>query len=221
MSVLSSTGRRGLMLVVSSPSGAGKTTLTRSLLDDPEVEVDLSVSVTTRPRRPSEVDGVHYHFITTRQFEAMRESGQLLESAEVHGNFYGTPREPVEQALSSGRDVLFDIDWQGTMQLYQSARADVVSVFVLPPAIAELKNRLERRAQDSADVIAKRLDNARVEIPQWEQYDYILVNEDLNRSYTTLKAILFAERARRQRMPQLGTFVDALISDLDTIVGKP
>ncbi|WP_229729429.1 guanylate kinase [Agaricicola taiwanensis] len=210
-------GRRGLMLVVSSPSGAGKTTLTRSLLDDPEVEVDLSVSVTTRTRRPSEVDGVHYHFIPTRQFEAMRESGQLLESAEVHGNFYGTPREPVERALAEGRDVLFDIDWQGTMQLYESARADVVSVFVLPPAIAELKSRLERRAQDSSEVISRRLENARVEIPQWSKYDYILVNEDLDRSYTTLKAILFAERARRDRMAGLAVFVDGLMSDLEAL----
>jgi guanylate kinase len=206
---------------VSSPSGAGKTTLTRALLDDPEAQVELSVSVTTRTRRPSEVDGVHYHFITTRQFDAMRESGQLLESAEVHGNFYGTPREPVEKALSEGRDVLFDIDWQGTMQLYETARSDVVSVFVLPPAIAELKRRLERRAQDSSEVISRRLENARVEIPQWARYDYVLVNEDLDRSYTTLKAVLVAERARRERIPGLGDFVAGLMSDLETLTKQP
>lgn len=214
MSASFSTIRRGLMLVVSSPSGAGKTTLTRSLLDDNEVDVELSVSVTTRARRPSEVDNVHYHFVSQRQFDAMRESGQLLESAEVHGNFYGTPRDPVEKALTEGRDVLFDIDWQGTMQLYETARPDVVSVFVLPPTVVELKSRLERRAQDSSEVIARRLDNARVEIPQWEKYDYVIVNEDLNRSYTTLKAILIAERARRARMVGLGGFVGGLMDEL-------
>src|SRR5205085_2993026 len=141
--------RRGIMLVVSSPSGAGKTTLTRTLLAE-EKNISLSISVTTRRKRPSEIDNVHYHFISMREFEALREAGGLLEWAEVHGNCYGTPREPVEAALAAGRDMLFDIDWQGTRQLYRTMRADIVSVFVLPPSAAELKARLERRAEDSA-----------------------------------------------------------------------
>ena len=146
--------RRGIMLVVSSPSGAGKTTLTRNLLEQEE-NVSLSISVTTRPRRASEIDGVHYHFITKRRFESMRDSDELLEWAEVHGNYYGTPREPVEAALAAGRDMLFDIDWQGTQQLYAKMRSDVVSVFVLPPSASELKARLERRAEDSGAVITR------------------------------------------------------------------
>src|SRR3954462_14757643 len=151
--------RRGIMLVVSSPSGAGKTTLTRNLLEMEE-NVSLSVSVTTREKRSSEIDGVHYHFISKRRFQAMRDSDELLENAEVHGNYYGTPREPVETALSAGRDMLFDIDWQGTQQLYAKMRSDVVSVFVLPPSAEELKHRLERRAEDSGKAIPRRLKNA-------------------------------------------------------------
>ena len=158
--------RRGLMLVVSSPSGAGKTTLTRNLLEREE-NVSLSISVTTRTRRPSEIDGVHYHFVSQRRFDVMRDAGDLLEWAQVHGNCYGTPREPVEKALDDGRDVLFDIDWQGTQQLYKAMRADVVSVFVLPPTAEELRSRLERRAEDSDDVIRQRLRNAAAEIPHW------------------------------------------------------
>jgi guanylate kinase len=205
--------RRGIMLVVSSPSGAGKTTLTRNLLETEE-NVSLSVSVTTRSRRPSEIDGVHYHFISQRRFDAMRDGDELLEWAEVHGNCYGTPREPVEKALSAGRDMLFDIDWQGTQQLYRAMRVDVVSVFVLPPSAAELKMRLERRAEDSPGVIKDRLRNAAEEIPHWNEYDYVLVNRDLDKSFARLRAILTAERLKRVLMPNLTTFVAELLADL-------
>jgi guanylate kinase len=210
--------RRGLMLVVSSPSGAGKTTLTRNLLEQ-EKDVALSISVTTRPRRPSEIDGVHYHFVSQRQFDVMRDSGDLLEWAEVHGNCYGTPRQPVEEALIAGRDVLFDIDWQGTQQLYKAMRDDVVSVFVLPPSAAELRSRLERRAEDSDAIIQQRLRNAAAEIPHWEEYDYILVNRDLNESFSRLRAILTAERLKRARRSEIGQFVAGLLVDLGKITG--
>jgi len=205
--------RRGIMLVVSSPSGAGKTTLTRNLLEQEE-GVSLSISVTTRPRRPSEIDHVHYHFITQRQFDIMRDSGDLLEWAEVHGNCYGTPREAVEEALAAGRDVLFDIDWQGTQQLYKKMRDDVVSVFVLPPSADELKARLERRAEDTGDSIARRLRNAAGEIPHWQEYDYVLVNRDLDKSFTRLRSILTAERLKRVHRADLEAFVVKLTSDL-------
>jgi guanylate kinase len=208
--------RRGIMLVVSSPSGAGKTTLTRNLLEQEE-NVSLSISVTTRARRASEIDGVHYRFISTREFAAMRDTGQLLEWAEVHGNFYGTPREPVEAALSQGHDVLFDIDWQGTLQLYKTMRDDVVSVFVLPPSAAELKSRLERRAEDSAEVITRRLRNAAEEIPHWPEYDYVLVNRDLDKSFARLRSILMAERLKRVQRPDIENFVDKLLVDLRKI----
>jgi len=208
--------RRGIMLVVSSPSGAGKTTLTRNLLEQEE-NVSLSISVTTRVRRPSQIDGVHYHFVSKRHFEVMRDSDELLESAEVHGNLYGTPREPVEKALASGRDVLFDIDWQGTQQLYQKMRNDVVSVFVLPPSASELKVRLERRAEDTDETIARRLRNAADEIPHWTEYDYVLVNRDLDKSFARLRAILTAERLKRVLLPELSNFVANLLSDLKQI----
>lgn len=208
--------RRGIMLVVSSPSGAGKTTLTRNLLEQEE-NVSLSISVTTRARRASEIEGVHYRFISPRQFEVMRDSGDLLEWAEVHGNFYGTPREPVEVALKEGHDVLFDIDWQGTQQLYKAMRHDVVSVFVLPPSAEELKSRLERRAEDSADVIARRLRNAAEEIPHWPEYDYVLVNRDLDKSFARLRSILTAERLKRVARPDIEGFVETLLADLRKI----
>jgi guanylate kinase len=208
--------RRGIMLVLSSPSGAGKTTLTRNLLEQEE-NVELSVSVTTRPRRPSEIEGVHYHFVTKQQFEGMRDSRQLLEWAEVHGNYYGTPREPVEAALIAGRDVLFDIDWQGTQQLYKTMRNDVVSVFVLPPSANELKMRLERRAEDSEAIISERLRNAAEEFRHWNEYDYILVNRDLDKSFTRLQSILTAERLKRVKMPNLEKFVAQLLVDLKKI----
>ncbi|MDJ0930835.1 guanylate kinase [Breoghania sp.] len=201
--------RRGLMFVLSSPSGAGKSTIARSLLEQ-DRELTLSASVTTRERRGSEIDGAHYRFISRKQFLSMRDEGNLLESAKVHGNFYGTPREPVETALSGGKDVLFDIDWQGTLQLYEAARADVVSVFILPPSIKELRSRLERRAEDSAEVIDKRLQNARSEIEHWNEYDYVLINDDLNKTFHEIQKILSAERRRRVRNLGMKTFVEAL-----------
>ncbi len=209
--------RRGIMLVVSSPSGAGKTTLTRNLLREEE-NVSLSVSVTTRPRRPSEIEGVHYFFVSKRHFEAMRDGGELLEWAEVHGNYYATPREPVERTLSDGRDMLFDIDWQGTRQLLEKMRDDVVTVFVLPPTAEELKARLERRAEDSAAIIKQRLQNALEEIAHWPEYDYILVNRDLDKSFARLRAILTAERLKRVKMLDLEHFVDGLLTDLKTLI---
>ena len=208
--------RRGIMLVVSSPSGAGKTTLTRSLVEK-DRNLKLSISVTTRPKRPSEVDGVHYNFISRSRFEAMRRAGELLEFAKVHGNLYGTPRRPVEKALEAGHDVLFDIDWQGAQQLYQKMRADVVSVFVLPPSARELKARLERRAQDSGDTIRKRLQNAANEIPHWAEYDYVLVNRDLDRSFRDLRGILTAERAKRRGRAKFVNATQRLLADLKKI----
>jgi len=205
--------RRGVMLVISSPSGAGKSTLARSLIESDKA-IQLSVSVTTRDRRPSEVEGVHYYFVDKRRFDAMRRAGDLLESAEVHGNFYGSPREPIERALAAGNDVLFDIDWQGTQQLYAKMRTDIVGVFILPPSAVELKHRLERRAEDSGDIIQRRLRNARTEIEHWKEYDYVLVNEDLNRTFEQLKHILAAERTRRTRQNTLAAHVANLDQDL-------
>lgn len=213
--------RRGIMLVLSSPSGAGKTTLSRNLLEQENIDdpgkLELSVSATTRARRPSEIDGVHYHFLSKRQFESMRDRGDLLEWAEVHGNYYGTPREPVEKALGEGRDVLFDIDWQGTRQLLEKMRDDVVTIFVLPPSAQELKARLVRRAEDSDMVIAERLKNAAEEFLHWNEYDYILVNRDLDKSFARLRAILIAERLKRVKMPNLESFVGKLLADLKKI----
>jgi guanylate kinase len=206
-------GRRGLMLVLSSPSGAGKTTLTR-LLRDEEPSLTLSVSVTTRKRRPSEVDGVHYRFIEVAEFEALRERGDLLEWAEVHGNFYGSPRREIERALAAGKDILFDIDYQGAMQVRQKAPDDVVSIFILPPSIPELRRRLDRRAEDSADVIERRLAAARTEIDRWRDYDYVLVNDDLDRTFARLRAILSAERLKRERQVGLPDFVEGLLAAL-------
>ena len=204
--------RRGLMLILSSPSGAGKTTLTRMLLQTKAFDLTLSISVTTRPRRSSEVDGIHYSFITGKQFEALRDGGDLLEWAEVHGNFYGTPREPVERTLAEGRDVLFDIDYQGTQQVKAKAGDDVVTVFILPPSMKELQARLERRAEDSGDAIAKRLANARNEIRRWEHYDYVLVNDDLQTTFDKLLAIVTAERHKVARQKDgIGTFVERLL----------
>lgn len=203
--------RRGLLLILSSPSGAGKSTLTENLVrQDPTIS--LSVSVTTRPKRPSEIDAVHYRFIGLEDFRELRDRGDLLEWAEVHGNFYGTPRKPVEQALAAGEDMMFDIDWQGTEQIAEKMRSDVVSVFVLPPSMEELKARLERRAEDTPDVIARRLANAREEIAKWDSYDYVLVNDDLERAFGELKSILTAERTRRERQPELAGFVDRLLA---------
>jgi guanylate kinase len=204
--------RRGLMLVISSPSGAGKSTIARNLLEA-DHQLSLSVSVTTRPRRPSEIDGVHYHFITHREFERLRDSDALLEFAEVHGNFYGTPREAAEVAMAEGRDMLFDIDWQGALQLQEKMRADVVGIFILPPSLAELKSRLFRRAEDTADVIGVRLDNARDEIQHWREYDYVVINEDLNLAFDSVRSIVTAERLRRDRRPGLFDFVSSLLGE--------
>ena len=204
--------RRGLMLVLSSPSGAGKSTLSRLLLQD-ETDLSLSVSVTTRPRRPSEVNGVHYHFIDPAEFVAQRDRGDLLEWAEVHGNLYGTPRGAVEASLAAGGDVLFDIDWQGTRQLAEAMPEDLVRIFVLPPSMAELRARLERRAEDGADVIGRRLANARNEIRHWDEYEYVIVNEDLQASLSTARTILHAERQKRIRQPALGEHVTKLLAE--------
>ena len=206
------TKRRGLLLILSSPSGAGKTTLTRMLLQDKALDLTLSVSVTTRERRSSEADGIHYHFITARQFDAMRAAGDLLESAEVHGNRYGTPRAPVEKVLSEGRDMLFDIDWQGAQQLREALGVDVVSIFILPPSMRELRARLDRRAEDSSVQIAARLENARKEIARWRHYDYVLINDDLQRAYGQIVAIIAAERLRRPRVEKgVEEFVKTLL----------
>ena len=203
--------RRGLMLILSSPSGAGKTTLTRNLKS--ENNLDLSISVTTRAKRPSEIEGVHYRFIDRAAFDAMRQHNDLLEWAEVHGNGYGTPRKEVEASLAAGRDVLFDIDWQGTQQIVKKARADVVTIFILPPSMAELRSRLIRRAEDAEEVIVKRLANARDEIARWSQYDYVIVNHDLQAAYESIKAILTAERLKRSRAVGLNDFVDQLLTE--------
>ncbi|ATQ69509.1 MULTISPECIES: guanylate kinase [Methylosinus] len=206
--------RRGIVLILSSPSGAGKTTLTRMLLQSRELDLTLSISVTTRARRSSEVDGIHYSFISQKRFEAMRESGELLEWAEVHGNFYGTPRAPVEEILNEGRDALFDIDYQGTQQVREKMGADTVTVFILPPSMKELRARLERRAEDSRETIERRLDNARNEIQRWKAYDYVLVNDDLQRTFDDLIAILRSERQRRpRRMKGIEAFVERLLNE--------
>ena len=200
------------MFVISSPSGAGKGTLSRNILDT-DRDMTLSISVTTRDRRPSEINGVHYHFISQQRFVSMRDGGELLEWAEVHGNYYGTPQAPVEEALASGRDVLFDIDWQGAAQLRDKMPDDVVSVFILPPSMAELRSRLTRRAEDAPEVIEKRLVNARREIAEWPNFDYVVVNDDLDAAFADLTAILRAERSRRSRAAAgIEGFVDTLLA---------
>ena len=198
--------RRGLMLVLSSPSGAGKTTLSRMLLEA-DRHIELSVSVTTRPQRRGEVDGRDYHFIDLARFEAMVKSAKLLEWAEVFGHRYGTPRIPVEKALRAGRDVLFDIDWQGTQQLREKARDDLVSVFILPPSVKELERRLERRAQDSRSIIRRRMAKAAGEMSHWPEYDYVIVNHDKREAFAEVRAILAAERLKRERQIGLSEFV--------------
>ena len=203
--------RRGFVLILSSPSGAGKTTLTRALVADRELALTMSVSVTTRARRGSEIDARDYEFIDIERFEALREHGDLLEWAEVHGNFYGTPRRPVERALDAGTDMIFDIDYQGTREVKAKLGDDAVTVFILPPSMAELRSRLVRRAEDTADTINRRLANSLVEIERWVEYDYVVVNDDLNRSFEGLRSILAAERLRRQHQTGLAPFVASLL----------
>lgn len=205
--------RRGLLLVLSSPSGAGKTTLCREILkNDPALSV--SVSLTTRAPRPGEVDGVDYHFRSVREFEELRDQGRLLEWAKVHGNLYGTPLADVMHRLESGRDLLFDIDWQGARQLALRAPGDTVRVFVLPPSAAALEARLVGRRQDGAEVIARRMAGAPEEISHWNEYDYVIVNEDVGASLACLEAILMAERVRRSRLTHLPDLVGRLMADL-------
>jgi guanylate kinase len=201
--------RRGILLVLSSPSGAGKTTITRELVArDPNLRI--SVSVTTRPKRAGEIDGQHYHFISRERFDRMVASGELLEHATVFGNCYGTPRAPVESVLAAGGDIVSDIDWQGTQQLKSSVRGDLVSVFVLPPSMAALEQRLRSRAQDSEEVVRARMAKSTDELSHWPEYDYIIVNRDLEESIRCVQAVLAAERVRNDRQIGLADFVNRL-----------
>ncbi len=205
--------RRGMILVISSPSGAGKTTLAQRLLAQDD-DIKLSVSVTTRPPRPGETDGVDYWFISEPEFQRRRQAGELLEWAEVFGNFYGTPRAPVEAMLATGGDVLFDIDWQGAQQLGDQIGTDIVRVFVLPPSGPALEQRLRRRAQDSDAVVVQRMARAADEVSHWGEYDYVIVNEDLDVSSRALQSILVAERLRRERQIGLPDFVRGILKSL-------
>lgn len=208
--------RRGVMLVLTSPSGAGKSTIARQLLAA-DNNITLSVSVTTRARRPSEIQGTHYHFISEEDFHLMRERNELLEWAEVHGNFYATPRAKVEEQIANGKDVLFDVDFQGTLQLYDSSPDDIASIFILPPSIKELAARLNRRAEDSADAIAKRLKNGALELAHWDRFDYVLINDDLDICYNSVVHILAAEREKRSRNSGLKIFVDSLQKEIEAL----
>ncbi|MFT3997901.1 MAG: guanylate kinase [Asticcacaulis sp.] len=204
--------RRGLMLIVSSPSGAGKTSLCRRLMAD-HADLDLSTSVTTRAPRPGEKDGREYHFIDEAKMDALVKNDALLEWAAVHDHRYGSPREPVEKALSQGQNVLFDIDWQGAQRISAKAPSDVVRVFILPPSMEELKRRLYARAQDADDVIQRRLSRAKGEIAHWAEYDYVILNDDFDRSYAELVHIYHSETARRSRGLWIAPFVDELMAE--------
>jgi guanylate kinase len=204
-----STARRGIMFVLSSPSGAGKTTLSRRLLEE-ERDITLSVSVTTRPMRPGETHGKDYYFVDETKFQKMAADGELLENALVFGNHYGTPKQHVMGVLARGEDVLFDIDWQGTRQLAKNCRDDLVSVFILPPSLHELERRLHARAQDSAEVVKQRMEKAASEISHWEEYDYVVINESLDNALRSVRAILHGERLKRERQPYLRGFIDVL-----------
>lgn len=208
--------RRGVMLVIASPSGAGKSSISRALFQqDPNIR--LSVSATTRARRSDEVEGTHYYFVDVPTFQRMQAEGGLLESAEVHGNYYGTPRAQVEEQLAAGKDILFDVDYQGTLQLYENCRADMVTVFILPPTIQELRARLERRAQDSVGTIEKRLRNARIELDHAGEYDYVIINSDLESSVQRVRSILASARLKRERQLNLVDFVKDLQSQIDAL----
>ena len=202
--------RRGLMFVLSSPSGAGKSTLSRRLLER-DANLSLSISMTTRPARPGEVDGREYHFATRESFEQAIEAGDFLEWARVFDHLYGTPKGPVEAALTAGRDVLFDVDWQGARALRAASAPDVVGAFILPPDMAELERRLHTRAQDNADIIARRMAKSADEIRHWDEYDYVLVNRDLDETHARLAEILSAERMKRARQTWLAPFVKSLL----------
>lgn len=204
--------RRGILFVVSSPSGAGKSTISRLLLEN-DPGLTMSVSATTRPPRPGEVDGEHYHFVDVPMFKDMVGKQEFLEWAHVFGHRYGTPRAPVDAALAEGRDVLFDIDWQGAQQLYQRAGGDVVRVFIFPPSMAELERRLRARATDSETVIAGRMNRAAAEVSHWDGYDYVLINEDVERCYRDVATILAAERLKRSRQTSLIGFVRKLTTE--------
>ncbi|WP_339860545.1 guanylate kinase [Thalassospira alkalitolerans] len=206
------TKRRGVMLVFCAPSGAGKTTITRQILEK-DSQISLSVSATTREARPGEDEGTHYFFKSVDAFKHMIADDELLEWAEVFGNYYGTPGAPVEKALSEGRDVLFDIDWQGARQIREKGGDDVVSVFILPPSSGELERRLRDRGQDSDEVIMKRMAKAGAEISHWEEFDYVLVNDDLERCLADVEHIIGAERVKRERQSQLPGFVKKLLTD--------
>jgi len=204
--------RRGLMLIMSSPSGAGKTTLTRRLLAENH-GISMSVSATTRAPRDGEKDGEDYYFVSHDEFNQMIENNQMLEHATVFGNLYGTPRGPVEKALEEGRDVLFDIDWQGAQQLVNNAKDDLVTIFILPPSIEELAKRLKTRALDSKETIAKRMAEAKNEISHWDAYDYVFVNDDLDKTYDELRGVIKSEGLKRQRQPEIGSLAKKLMDD--------
>ncbi len=201
--------RRGILLVLSSPSGAGKTTITRALVRR-DRGLKLSISATTRPRRKGEIDGKHYHFVDQRRFDAMVQNGELLEHAAVFGHSYGTPRAPVTAAIESGRDIISDVDWQGTQQMKARMRGDLVSIFILPPSMADLEKRLKTRAQDSGEVVRARMAESSEEMSHWAEYDYVIVNRDLEDSIDAVRGILQAERVRRERQIGLDEFVNSL-----------
>ena len=201
--------RRGLLFILSSPSGAGKTTISRMLLNADD-EIDLSISATTRPRREGEIDGIDYHFVSPEKFEEMVQKDEFYEWATVFGNRYGTPKGYIRKGLKEGRDFLFDIDWQGTQQLKQKDDQDVVTVFILPPSLAELRNRLETRAQDSPEVIDNRMERAKAEISHWAEYDYVVINDDVDECFVKVREILHAERMKRTRQTGLIPFVREL-----------
>lgn len=211
MSDFKSLKRRGFMLVLSSPSGAGKTTISREVLRV-DHKISLSISATTRGQRPGEEDGIHYHFKSEDEFHRMAENKELLETANVFGNWYGTPAEPVYKALEEGHDVMFDIDWQGAQQLKENSREDVISVFILPPSRGELENRLRKRAQDTDRVIEDRMEKANSEISHYNEYDYIVINQDLDTSIDKVLSIIKAERLKRRRLTGLNSFVRDLMA---------